>query len=83
MEQQTLEEIMKKEFKESYFALLSGWIVRDKSRLPIEYKLRMEAAFVEGYQLINEFELTHSYRARFYAFSQKLQSIEDEFPNLD
>ena len=80
--EQTLEERMKREFKESYFALLAGWIVRDKSRMPIEYKLRMEAAFVEGYHLVNEFQLTLGYRARFYAYSQKLLRIQDEFPSF-
>ena len=80
--EQTLEENMKREFKASYFETLAGWVVQDKSRLPIKYVKRLEAAFLEGYKLCNDFELTLLYRERFYAFSQKLQRLEDEFAHL-
>ena len=80
--EQTLEENMKREFKAAYFATLAGWVVQDKSKLPIAYVNKMEAAFFEGYKLCHEFELTLSHRERFYAFSQKLQRLEDEFAHL-
>jgi hypothetical protein len=73
---------LKLTIKASYLLSLTRWHVRDKSRLPLEYLIRMEQGFVEGYALINEADVTLEYLRRLVVFHRRMQSLQNEFAHL-
>ena len=70
---------LKQTFKLSYLLSLMSWQVRDKSRLPLDYLIRMDQGFLEGYNLINEVEMTLEYGQRLLDFHLKMKRLENEF----
>ena len=73
---------LKLSIKASYFLSLTHWQVRDKSRMPLEYLIRMEQGFVEVYALINEADMTLEYLRRLVIFHRRMQSLQIEFAHL-
>ena len=70
------------EFNSTYYCTLSCWLERDRSQFPSEFVTRMDAAFVEGYAIVNSVEITAAFRERLLTFHLKVLEIDRDFPNL-
>jgi hypothetical protein len=79
---EALEEALKEEFKASFFFSLCLWLAKDKRQLPPEYISRMEAGFVEGFALLDQYQISREFHQRLVAFQQKLERLENEFAHL-
>ena len=74
---------LKMAFKFSFLLSFLRWQSRDKSRLPLEYLLRMDQMFLEAHNLSNEVEMTLEYGQRLLDFHPKMKRLENEFAHLN